>query len=593
MAGPTQDSPRGAGPTDTETRAERPSPPWLGPILKPLRPAVRELLVMSLFVNLLALATPVFVLQVYDRVVHYAGLNTLRGLVIGMAIAIIFDFVLRQARSRMLQRVALRIDVEIGRKLFDKVTALPLRILEGRPSAYWQALFRDVDVIRNTFSGASAVLVSDLPFAVLFVGFIFVIAPPIAWLLLVVLPIFVFLAWRSASVLGKASADEHRAAYGRDAMIAEMVAARGTVKALALDEALKPVWEDRYATTIEHSIARGGKADNFVNMGLGLTVFTTVLLTSVGALAIIEQRLSIGALIATNMLVMRVINPFQQLVTMWRTYAQARQSVRRLGEAFAQPEDRRESEVALERPKGELGARDLIFRYGEDAAPAIDGVRLRLAPGALNAIVGRNGSGKTTLLKLLQGLYRPEAGRVLLDGADIAQFSRRELARWIGYLPQDSVLFAGTVRDNISQADPGASDEEVLRAARLAGVHSLVIDMPDGYGTEIGEAGTRLSSGMRQRIAVARALLGDPPVLLLDEPSSDLDRQAEEDLRTALVELARDRTVLVVTHSPILLAACHNVIVMDRGKIGAAGPSREILPRLFSGGGKPVLERRA
>ncbi len=283
---------------------------WLKPILKPLRPAFREVLAMSLFVNLLALATPVFVLQVYDRVVFFAGLTTLQGLVIGMIIALLFDFILRQARSRMLQKVALRIDVEVGRKLFDKIVALPLRELESKSSAFWQALFRDVEVVRNTFSGASAVLMTDLPFAVVFVSFIFVIAAPIVWVLAAILPLFVILAWRSSNVMSAASAEERSAGFSRDAMIAEMIAGRATVKALALEDAMRPAWEERHAETIERALDRGGRADSYVNMGLMLSVLTTVLLTTVGALAIIDQRLSIGALIATNMLAGRIISPF-------------------------------------------------------------------------------------------------------------------------------------------------------------------------------------------------------------------------------------------------------------------------------------------
>ncbi|MBT6118763.1 MAG: ATP-binding cassette domain-containing protein, partial [Rhodospirillaceae bacterium] len=194
---------------------------------------------------------------------------------------------------------------------------------------------------------------------------------------------------------------------------------------------------------------------------------------------------------------------------------------------------------------------------------------------------GANGSGKTTLLKLMQGLYRPEVGRVLLDGADVKQLARKDLARWIGYVPQDLFLFAGTVRDNIAKADPEASDEKIVAAARLAGLHEHVIDMPQGYATEIGEAGQRLSGGMRQRLAIARALIGDPPVLLLDEPSASLDRRAEEALRDTLTGLGRDRNVIVVTHSPILLPACANIVALEKGRIAMAGPTVEILPRLF------------
>ena len=217
-----------------------------------------------------------------------------------------------------------------------------------------------------------------------------------------------------------------------------------------------------------------------------------------------------------------------------------------------------------------------------------------LAPGELLHVRGRNGSGKTTLLKLMQGLYKPEEGRVLLDGADLTQFTRAEIARWIGYVPQESFLFRGSVRDNIAAGRPDAPDEAIIEAAKLAGAHFFIVDLPDGYASDIGEAGARLSVGERRTIAIARVLIGDAPVLLLDEPTAGLDRPAEEQLRNLLANLARTRNVVVVTHSPIVLAACHNVIALERGKVVLAGPSHEVLPRLFGPhNAPPPLERKA
>lgn len=568
------------GESSASDRAKR---QWLSDVLRPMRVAYRELLLTSLFINLLALAVPIFVLQVYDRVVFFAGISTLQGLAMGVAIALCFDLALRQARSRMFQRVALRIDAAIGRRLFEKLMALPLRALEGRPTSYWQALFRDIEVIRNAYSGASAALLTDLPFAVLFIAFILVIATPIAWVFLIIVPTFVALAWLSGRTLTAANAKERQAGIDRDRLIGEFAAGRSTIKALALADALRPSWEESHAATIERSMARGKRQDSYSNMGMELTLFTTVMLTTVGAVAIINQEITIGSLIATNMIASRIVSPFQQLVSQWRVYAMSRQATARLGEVFALEEERTTSEIALDRPKGRVTMEGVTFRYGggPDQKPAIDDLSININAPGLHAVVGANGSGKTTMLKLMQGLYQPDAGRVLLDGADVKQLARKELARWIGYVPQDLFLFAGSVRDNISKADPEASDEKIIAASRLAGLHEHIIDMPEGYATEIGEAGQRLSGGMRQRLAIARALIGDPPVLLLDEPSASLDRRAEEALRDTLAGLARDRNVIVVTHSPILLPGCRNIVALEKGRIAMAGPSAEILPRLF------------
>jgi ATP-binding cassette subfamily C protein LapB len=518
---------------------------WLNPILKPLMPIFREVVAMSAFVNLLALATPIFTLQVYDRVVGTGGLSTLWGLIIGMVLVVLFDLALKQARSRIMQTVALRVDVIVGRHLFNKLVSLPLHQLEGHPASYWQSLFRDVDAVRNTLSGGSAILLCDLPFTIMFFTLIWVIAAPIAWVLLIILPLFMLVAWRSGNVMSQANAAERESTQSRDDLIAELIQGRTTIKALALERSMRPLWEETHAENIAQSMYRGSRTDFYTNCSQSLTMATTIFLTSVGAYQIIHQNLTMGALIATNMLSGRLLGPLNQLVGQWRAYNSFKQSVDRLSEVFSSTSDRAESEVQLEKPRGEITVENLSFAYRETAKPVVDDVSINIRQEGVHALVGRNGSGKTTLLKMIQGLYAPTNGRVLLDGADIAQFSRAELATWIGYVPQETVLFAGTVRDNIVHRHPDASDDDIIDAATAAGVHHFIIDLPDGYASDIGEAGQRLSGGQRQRIAIARALLGDPAVLLLDEPSASLDRQAEQE------------------------------VVLE-------GPSREVLPKLFN-----------
>jgi len=561
---------------------------WLKAVMKPARSGLREAVMVSLFINLLALAVPIFVLQVYTRVVFSHGVSTLYALLIGVMAALAFDFVIRQARSRMLQRVALRIDVTLGRALYDKISALPLRTLEARPSSFWQTLFRDTEVVRNTFSGSTAVLLTDLPFAVLFVAIIYIIAPPVVWVLLIALPVFIIVAIISGRMMQTATKGERQAGIGRDAFITEMLQGRSTIKALALERTIKPAWEEKHADTIERALVRGGRTDTFSNLGMALTMLTTIALVTTGALAIIDLRLTIGALIASTMLGNRVIGPFNQLVGNWRNYANCRQALKRLDAVFALAEDRTERSIRLNRPEGRLTLEAVSFGYEDGRPPVIDNLSMEVKPPGMLGVVGRNGCGKTTLLKMMQGLYAPTSGRVLLDGGDTSQFSRHDLATWVGYVPQECFLFAGTIRENIAITDPEASDEEIVKAATLAGVHEYVIDLPDGYATEIGEAGSRLSGGQRQRIAIARALLPDPPILLLDEVSGNLDMQAEIALRDTLSELARDHTIVVVTHTPVLLRACNNIMALERGRIAMGGPAQEILPRLFGGGPRPA-----
>lgn len=553
---------------------------WLGPLLASLRPLIAEVALASAFVNLLALAVPIFVLQVYDRVIQHTGLSTLTGLVIGMVLVIAFDFILRQTRARIMRTVSLNIDVKAGRKLYDKISTLPLRTLESRPVGAWQQLFRDLDTIRNTLAGSSAALVFDLPFAVLFLVVIFLIANPIFWVMVLGVISFLTLTWLSARSISQAGNREHTVQQSRDALMAETIMGRTTIKALAMETMQRNRWEDRQAHTIDHASRRGSLTDMFVNLGQSLSIAITVAITTVGALAILDQKMTIGALIAANMLSSRLFAPLNQLVGAWQVYSGFRESTSRLNRLFGEEEERGHSVITQERPKGHLTVEALTFRYRADTRPVLDTISLTLKPGHLIAVMGRNGCGKTTLLKVLLGLYRPDDGRVLLDGADIAQFTRAELATWMGYVPQECVLFSGSIRDNIVHGMPAASDAQVLEAAKLSGVHAFVVDLPDGYATDVGESGALLSGGMRQRLSIARALLADPPILLLDEPSSNLDRPAEEALAATLADLARDKLVVVVSHSPSLLQESARLIVLESGRIAASGPTRDVMAAL-------------
>jgi ATP-binding cassette subfamily C protein LapB len=547
--------------------------------LRPLLGRFGELAAMSLGLNLLSLAVPVFVLQVYDRVVFHGGLVTLSGLVLGVLIAVAFDFILRQARSRLVQMIALRVDVGVVRALFGRLTGLPLRRLETQSDAQWHALLRDQEAVRDTLAGPSMVLLVDLPFIVLFLLVIWIIAAPIAWLLTALVPVYVLFAAGSSWAIGRASRSEQDGGLKRDALTAQLVSGRATVKALGLGPSLRDRWEAAQASQIERSLARGSRVDAFTSLSVTLGLLTTVVLTAFGAVAIVQQEMTMGGLIAANMLAARIVQPLTQLIGAWRGMTRFRQAARRLDEILAAPVDRQDSPLARGRPAGVLAVEGVRFSYGPGDAPVLDDLSLTLRPGGLHAITGANGSGKTTLLKLLQGLYQPDRGRVLLDGADLAQFGRAELTRWLGYVPQEAFLFAGSIRDNIAKGRDDVPDAAILDAAQRAGVDSFVADLAAGYDTEVGEGGRRFSAGQRQRIALARALVDDPPVLLLDEPSAHLDREAELRLVKQLRALAGGRNVVVVTHSPALLAVCDTVIVLAKGGIVPAGPGARIVTK--------------
>lgn len=553
---------------------------WLHALMLSVRPAYKQALVVSLFVNILALTASVFSLQVYDKVVFHGGLYTLTALVIGMVFVIFFEHALRAARAELLQNIGVRLEIAIGRQLFGRILKLPALALEGRPASFWQSLFRDVELVRSTCSGSNALLLIDLPFTLLALVLIGIIALPLLPVVLVSAVLFGALAWRSGNVVRDSSGVEREKGLGRDALLAEIAAMRTTVKAQGFDGAINTRWESRYAEWLEESVKRSRQGDHYRDMAHALSVASTVAVTSVGALAILNQSMTMGGLIASNMLVGRVIGPLTQLVTQWRLFGQFFQAKQRLDAVFAMHTEREATDVQLPRPQGKLQLDNVRFRFPGAAQDLIQPITGQIGPHGLHAIVGANGSGKSTLLKLLRGLYAPTEGRVLLDGADIAQFARRDLVRWIGYLPQYVQLLSGTIRDNLALGAESASDEQIVLAAQRALAHDFIVARAQGYGTDVGEQGTALSGGERKRIAIAQSLIHDPPVLLLDEPTSDLDHLTELAFCQTLRFLAKDHTVIVVTHSPALLEVCNGIIVLNKGQMVAAGPASELLPKL-------------
>lgn len=575
---------RSATPSLSEGRSE-PQAAAQSVISLALQPVIErfgELAALSLVINMLSLAVPIFVLQVYDRVVFHGGPATLSGLIIGVIIALGFDFILRQARSRLVQMIALRVDIGLIRALFEKLTNLPLRRLESRGDSEWHRLLRDQECVRDTLAGPTTILMVDLPFVLLFIGVIWLVAQPIAWLLVALTPVYIAVAALSSWVVARASRREEEGTDSRQMLTSQLVQGRLVSKALGLGGAFRQQWESTQASLIEGSLERGSKVDIFTNLSTILAMATTVVMTSVGALSIVHGSLTIGGLIAANMLAARVVQPLVQMIGVWRTVARLRDAVQHLDKLLDEPTDRQVSALAHERPRGVIRLENVDFAYEPGAASVLRGINITLRPGGLHGIVGLNGSGKTTLLNIVKGLYTPDRGRVLIDGADIRQFGRDDLSRWIGYVPQDTFLFAGSVRDNIGKLADDLDDAAILAAARQAYADSFISDLPDGYATEVGEGGARFSAGQRQRIALARALIGDPPILLLDEPNAHLDQEATVHLRAHLQRLARERNVILVTHSRTLLAACSTVIVLETGAIAVAGPGPDIVDRLFA-----------
>ena len=553
---------------------------WLKELLWPYRNAYRQALLLSFVINVLGLFAAIFTLQVYDRVIAHAGYSTLTALVLGMVLVILMDYVFRGGRALVMQRIGAQIEVAVARDALARMLKLPLAELEQRNGGFWQAIYRDIEIVRTACAGSTAILMVDLPFvflAPLIIGFIALPLLPVA---LVTVAVFMLLAWRAGQVTRGGTEAEREQLVNRDVVLNELASARVSLKSLAAGPAIEAYWEKYYASWLNESLARSREADHYRELAHVMTTANSVVTTTIGALAILSQMMTMGALIAVNMLAGRMVSPLVQLVSQWRTFGQFKAAKKRLDDLFDQPVDRQQSAIELPPAQGVLKLDAITFQYPGSEHLQLHAFSGQIGPAGLHGIVGPNGSGKTTLLKVIRGLYEPTDGRVLLDGADIKQFTQSELSSRMGYLAQTSQLLTLSIRDNIALGKPDATDEQIIKAAQMAGVHDFVLDLPDGYATKIGEGGRGFSVGQMKRISIAQALINDPPVLLFDEPTSELDRQAEGRFIQTLIELAKTHTILVVSHSSLLLSYCQGAIVMRDGKLVTAGPASEILPKL-------------
>ena len=554
--------------------------PWLQDILRPLDGAYKQVMWLALAINFIALFASLFSLQVYDRVIQKGGLVTLVALVIGMLFALALDQILRQGRGVLLRRIGVRIEVVIAKLVYERLTRLPALILEGRPPAFWQTMFRDIELIRATTAGGIALLLVDIPFMLVTFVLLAFIAWPLVPVMLVVLLAFFLLSLRSEASLSGGSEQEKHKLMARDAVLADMSAGRMHLKYMGPSAADRTQWQSEYGNWLEESIERSAENDKYRDYGQGLSVLTTVIVTSVGALAILNQSMSMGALIAANILVGKLVAPLTQLVSQWRSIGQFMSSVQRIDQLFQLPLDRIDSPIAFSAPKGALQLEGVHFKYPGSEADQLNAISGHIGPKGIYAVVGNNGSGKSTLLKVLRGLYPPTQGRVLVDGVDMAQLGQKTFSHWIGYLPQQPRLLGGTIKQNIAMGAEDTTDERILQAARLAGAYDFIVDLPQGFDTDVGEGGSRFSGGQRKRIAIAQTMINDAPILLLDEPTSDLDTLAERSLVESLKSMSEHKTIVVVTHSPAVLQAAKGIVVMDRGRVVTAGPAKDILPKL-------------
>ncbi|NTV09460.1 MAG: type I secretion system permease/ATPase [Zoogloea sp.] len=544
----------------------------------------RDALVAALVLNMFSLAVPMFSMNVYDRVVPNHAIETLWVLALGAVMVLGFDFVLRTLRAYIVDTAGKRIDVQLSARIMERVLGIRM---DARPVSVgsFAANMRAFESVRDFIASATITALVDLPFVLLFLLVLMWISP---WLLIP--PIFgmlavLFVTFVSQEKMHELTEATYRASAQRNATLVESLVGLETVKTLGAEGMIQRQYER--ATLFIAQIGAKLKllSAGTVNFAAFMQQSVTIAVVIIGVYELGEGHMSMGGIIAASMLAGRALAPLGQVAGLLMQYHNARTSLTSIEQHMKTPVERPEGAAFLHRNhfQGEIEFKDVSFAYpGRDQA-VLKKVSFKLKAGEKVAILGRIGSGKTTIEKLVLGLYQPTEGAVLIDGVDSRQIDPAELRRAIGFVPQDVTLFYGSLRYNIAMGAPFADDSAVLAAADLSGAREFADAHPEGFDMGIGERGESLSGGQRQTVAIARALLNDPPILLLDEPTSSMDHQSEEGLKRRLREAARNKTVLLVTHRTSLLELVDRLIVLDNGQIVADGPKQHVIEALQQG----------
>ena len=554
---------------------------WFWGVVLRQWPVYAEVALAAALINLFVLATPLFVMNVYDRVVPNNALATLWVLATGVVIVFAFDFLLKLLRAYFVDTAGRIADLKLASAIFAQVMDLQLAARPASAGAFANDL-REFESLRDFFNSASITALVDLPFLLLFIATIWLLGGPVALVPAVAVPLVVAVGLLLQLPLERAARMNLRDAARKHGVLVEAINGLETIKSVGAASRAQSAWELQVAAS-----ARSAGSSRFWSAFATHFTSLTANLVTVGVIVVgVHQigagQLTMGALIACSILAGRAMAPLAQVASVLNRYHQARAAYASLNRVMGLPRERGPGRRFLHRPKlaGSLELKQVSFTYPRQKLPALAEVSFKIEAGERVGLIGRIGSGKTTVEKLLLGLYQPDRGAVLVDGTELRQIDPADLRRNIGCVPQDLVLFQGTLRENIALAAPRADDEAVLRAARAAGVDDFAARHPLGYDMIVGERGEALSGGQRQAIAIARALLMDPPILILDEPTSFMDNAAEARLKTRLAELLPGRTLLLVTHRASLLSLVDRLIVLDFGRMVADGPREEVLRRL-------------
>ncbi len=552
---------------------------WFVAALSKYRCIFIEVLIASFFLQLFALISPLFFQVVIDKVLVHRGLTTLDVLVFGLLVVSVFEVLLGTLRTYIFSHTTNRVDVELGARLFRHLMSLPMGYFQARQVGQSVARVRELESIRNFITGSALTLVIDLFFTVVFFAVMWHFSPLLTMIVLGSIPFFVILAFVVTPILRKRLDEKFQRGAENQAFLVESVTGVETLKALAVEPQMQRRWEEQLAGYVHSSF----KTANLGNVAGQLTQLiskiTTVLTLYFGATAVVGGDMTVGQLVAFNMLAGRVTGPILRLAQLWNDFQQARISIDRLGDILNSPTEPtyNPNRSTLNDIKGDIKFDLVTFRYRPDGPEILRRVDLSIKAGEVVGIVGPSGSGKSTLTKLVQRMYVPESGRVLIDGIDLSMVDTAWLRRQVGVVLQENILFNRSLRENIALSDPGMPMERVIEAAKLAGAHEFILSLSDGYDTKIGERGSNLSGGQRQRIAIARALVNNPRILIFDEATSALDYESEKIIQENMRRICKGRTVLIIAHRLAAVRDAHRIITVENGQVIEDGTHEDLI----------------